>query len=52
MKPGFYRDRNGSLPSRERGLKLYEDDGLIVAMLSLPSRERGLKFYCIVCVLK
>ncbi len=32
-----------SLPSRERGLKYVEADGLRIKGMSLPSRERGLK---------
>ena len=35
----------GSLPSRERGLKLYSCDLPALMAVSLPSRERGLKFH-------
>ena len=34
---------NGSLPSRERGLKLVEEEKKNLVLVSLPSRERGLK---------
>ena len=34
----------GSLPSRERGLKFVNRDRVVIPKLSLPSRERGLKF--------
>ena len=33
-----------SLPSRERGLKLFKVEGDPNGILSLPSRERGLKY--------
>ena len=37
----FYR--RPSLPSRERGLKLFNDEMVQALLTSLPSRERGLK---------
>ena len=37
----------GSLPSRERGLKLAIGHCTYLGQESLPSRERGLKFDCI-----
>ena len=37
------RRTNGSLPSRERGLKLVPRGWTLNAIASLPSRERGLK---------
>ena len=39
---GLYMD--ASLPSRERGLKLYRLFLTTISKLSLPSRERGLKY--------
>ena len=38
-----YLQRSLSLPSRERGLKSYEEYTYIMNTPSLPSRERGLK---------
>ena len=39
-----YIGRKPSLPSRERGLKLYMNYLCEVGKMSLPSRERGLKW--------
>ncbi len=41
---GKILEQFGSLPSRERGLKLYGTDGKGSEGLSLHSRERGLKY--------
>ena len=39
---------DGSLPTRERGLKSEPEHPLPDTLLSLPTRERGLKF-CVAC---
>ena len=40
------RQNYGSLPSRERGLKLTGNPKTSGSAMSLPSRERGLKLIC------